>query len=117
MSTENPVEGPGEHPPEKNPTLRRRWRYFSRRHAIIAGFILGIGAAALIPLIFPAYRFGFVDRYVAGQIKGTFANYGIRAEIREFHASLPPNTVEMSGVELYQRDTGGEIGKIDQMLA
>src|SRR4030095_3682975 len=117
MSTENPVEGAGEHPPEKKPTLRRRWRYFSRRHAIIAGFILGIGAAALILLIFLAYRFGFVDRYVAGQIKGTFANYGIRAEIREFHASLPPNTVEMSGVELYDAQTGEKIGKIDKLSA
>src|SRR4030095_10543827 len=117
MSTENPVEGSGEHPPTKKPTLRRRWHYFSRRHAIIAGFILGIGAVALILLIFLAYRLGFVDDYLAGQIKGTFANYGIRAEIREFHASLPPNTVEMSGVELYDSQTGEKIGKIYKLSA
>ena len=115
MSTEDPVQP--DHPPEKNPTLSRRWRYFSRRHAIIAGLILGVGAVALILLIFLGYRLGFVDRYVVGQIKGTFANYGIRAEIREFHATFPPNTVEMTGLELFDAETGEKLGKIDKLLA
>jgi translocation and assembly module TamB len=63
------------------------------------------------------YRLGFVDRYVAGQIKNTFANYGIRAEIKDFHASFPPKTVEMDGVELYDSVTGEKLGKIDRLLA
>lgn len=117
MSIEDPAEGPAEHPPEKEPTLVRRWRYFSRRHAIIAGLVLGVGAVALILLVFLLYRLGFVDRYVANQIKGTFANYGIRAEIRDFHATFPPNTVEMLGVELYDAETGDQLGKIDRLLA
>ena len=79
--------------------------------------IVGVGAFALILLGLFLYRLGFVDRYVAGQIKQTFANYGIRAEIREFHAEFPPNTVEMSGVELYDATTGEKLGKIDRLLA
>ena len=117
MSTEEPIEGPGDHPPEKKPSLARRWRYFSRRHAIIAGLILGVGAFAVLLLAFLLYRLGYVDRYVVGQIQGTFANYGIRAEIREFHATLPPDTVEMSGIELYDAQTGEKLGKIDKLSA
>src|SRR4029079_7941689 len=59
----------------------------------------------------------YVDRYVAGQIKGTFAKYGIRAEIKEFHTTFPPQTVEMLGVELYDSQTGEKLGKIDRLLA
>jgi translocation and assembly module TamB len=117
MSKEDPAEGPAEHSPQTEPTLRRRWRYFTRRHAIIAGLIMGVGAVALMLLIFLLYRLGFVDRYVANQIKNTFANYGIRAEIRDFHATFPPNTVEMLSVELYDAQTGSPLGKIDRLLA
>jgi translocation and assembly module TamB len=63
------------------------------------------------------FRLGYVDHYVAGQIKDTFANYGIRAEIREFHATFPPQTVEMNGIELYDSTTGERLGKIDKLLA
>src|SRR5215204_3076382 len=102
---------------EKQPTIRTRWRYFTRRHAVIAAGIVGAITLVLILLGLFLYRLGFVDRYVAGQIKQTFANYGIRAEIREFHATFPPQTVEMTGVELYDAQTGEKLGKIDQLLA
>src|SRR5215203_10089 len=102
---------------EKKPTIRRRWRYFTRRHAFLAAAIIGVVAIALILLILFAFRLGFVDRYVAGQIKQTFANYGIRAEIRDFHATFPPQTVDMAGVELYDAQTGERLGKIDRLLA
>ena len=88
MSTEEPIEGPGDHPPEKKPSLARRWRYFSRRHAIIAGLILGVGAFAVLLLAFLLYRLGYVDRYVVGQIQGTFANYDI---VRVLTAGGPRN--------------------------
>ena len=71
----------------------------------------------LIVLAFFLYRLGYVDRYIANQIKRTFSNYGIRAEIREFHADIPPRTVTMSGVELYDAATGEKLGKIDQLDA
>jgi translocation and assembly module TamB len=106
-----------ERPEPPKPSVTTRWRYFSRRHAILAGFIIGGGALVLIVLAFLLYRLGFVDRYVAGQIKNTFANYGIRAEIKEFHADLPPNTVEMNGVELFDSQTGERLGKIDKLSA
>ena len=103
---------------EKKPAITKRWRYFSRRHAILATIIVGVIALAVILLILFMVRLGFVDRYVASQIKQTFANYGIRAEIREFHTTVfPPRTVEMSGVELYDATTNDRIGKIDRLLA
>ena len=106
-----------ERPEPPKPSVAKRWRYFSRRHAILAGLILGAGVLVLIVLGFLLYRLGFVDRYVAGQIKSTFANYGIRAEIKEFHATVPPNTVEMNGVELFDSTSGEKLGKIDRLSA
>jgi translocation and assembly module TamB len=119
MSVDDPNRPPDlpERPEPPKPSVRRRWRRFTRRHAILAGFIIGVVAFAVILLAFFLYRLGYVDRYVAGQIKQTFANYGIRAEIREFHATLPPNTVEMNGLELYDAQTGERLGKIDRLLA
>jgi len=106
-----------ERPEPPKPSVAKRWRYFSRRHAILAGLILGAGVFMLLVLAFLLYRLGFVDRYVAGQIKSTFANYGIRAEIKEFHATVPPNTVEMNGVELFDSLSGEKLGKIDKLSA
>ncbi|HEV2828477.1 MAG TPA: translocation/assembly module TamB domain-containing protein [Pyrinomonadaceae bacterium] len=95
----------------------RRRRFLNRRNLIIATTAAAIGVVALILLIFILYRLGYVDRYVAGQIKDTFAKYGIRAEIKEFHAGFPPQTVEMNGLELYDSQTGEKLGKIDRLLA
>src|SRR5215204_2880325 len=102
---------------EKKPAITKRFRYFTRRHVILVSTIAGIAVLSLILLGLLLYRFGFVDRYVANQIKQTFANYGIRAEIRDFHATFPPQTVEMEGVELYDSQTGERIGKIDRLQA
>src|SRR5687768_9749943 len=101
----------------EKPSVARRWRYFSRRHAILAGLIVAAVVVFVILLAFFLYRLGYVDRYIANQIKRTFSNYGIRAEIREFHADIPPQTVKMSGVELYDAQTGEKLGEIDQIDA
>src|SRR6266508_852520 len=98
------------------PQARRR-RFLNRRNLLLATTFAAIGVVVLILLIFFVYRLGYVDRYVAGQIKDTFAKYGIRAEIKEFHAGFPPETVEMSGVELYDAQSGEKLGKIDRLLA
>ena len=78
-----------------NPNLRSLQSqgagYFTRRHAILAGLLVAAVAFVLIVLAFFLYRLGYVDRYIANQIKRTFSNYGIRAEIREFHADIPPD--------------------------
>ena len=95
----------------------RRRRFLNRRNLIIATTAAAIGAVALVLLVLIVYRLGYVDRYVAGQIKDTFAKYGIRAEIKEFHAGFPPKTVEMLGLELYDAQTGEKLGKIDRVLA
>src|SRR5207253_972563 len=72
---------------------------------------------ALVFVGLVVYRLGYVDRYIAGQIKNTLSNYGIRAEIRDFHTSFSPRTVELLGVELYDAKTGEKLGKIHRMLA
>jgi translocation and assembly module TamB len=95
----------------------KRRRYLTRRNALIATIAASIGVIALILLLVLIYRLGYVDRYVADQIKNTFATYGIRAEIKEFHTTFPPQTVEMLGLELYDAQTGEKIGKIDRLLA
>src|ERR1051325_5094595 len=95
----------------------RRRRFINRRNLIIATTAAAIGVVALILLVFLLYRLGYADRYVAGQIKDTFAKYGIRAEIKDFHAGFPPQTVEMTGLELYDSQTGEKLGKIDRLLA
>ncbi|MDX6611915.1 MAG: translocation and assembly module TamB [Blastocatellia bacterium] len=95
----------------------RRRRYLTKRNAVIAGIAIAVGAVALVLILFTAYKLGFVDNYVAGQIKDTLAKYGIRAEIKEFHTSISPKTVEMLGIELYDAKTGEKLGKIDRILA
>jgi hypothetical protein len=95
----------------------RRRRYLTKRNALIATVAASIGVVALILLALILYRLGYVDNYVAGQIKNTFATYGIRAEIKDFHTSFNPQTVEMLGVELFDAQTGEKLGKIDRVLA
>jgi translocation and assembly module TamB len=95
----------------------RRRRFLNRRNLVIATIAAAIGIVALILLVFLSYRLGYIDRYVAAQIKDTFAKYGIRAEIKEFHTAFTPQTVEMLGVELYDAQTGEKLGKIDRLLA
>jgi translocation and assembly module TamB len=95
----------------------KRRRFLNRRNLVIATVAAAVGVVALILLIFLSYRLGYVDSYVAGQIKGTFAKYGIRAEIKEFHTAFNPQTVEMLGVELYDAQSGEKLGKIDRVLA
>jgi hypothetical protein len=78
------------------PAVPRR-RVVSRRNAILVaiGLALGLIALGLVALI--AYRLGYVDRYIADQVKTTLSNYGIRAEIKSFHTSINPQTVELQG--------------------
>ncbi len=98
-------------------TSSRRRRFITRRNAVIAtiGLVCAVVAFVLVALF--AYRLGFVDRYIASQVKDTFAKYGVRAEIKNFHTSLSPQTVELLGVELYDAKTGERLGKIDRILA
>ena len=72
-------------------------------------------ALVLVGLL--GYRLGYVDRYIASQVKDTLSKYGIRAEIRDFHTAIGPQQVEMLGVELYDAKTGDKLGKIDRILA
>src|SRR5258706_8330835 len=121
MPVDDPVNDPanGAVNKEAPPTaaVRKRRRFVNRRNAIISGIALGLGICALVIIAFLAYRLGFVDSYVASQVKTTFSKYGIRAEIKNFHTALPPNAVEMQGIELYDASSGEQFGKIGRLLA
>ncbi|MDQ2856191.1 MAG: hypothetical protein M3R68_07660, partial [Acidobacteriota bacterium] len=79
----------------------RRRRYLTRRNAFITALGFGVAIVGLVVITLIVYRLGFVDRYLVSQIKTDFAKYGIRAEIKTFHASVPPSNVEVDGIELY----------------
>jgi len=114
---DKPVEPPSGKPePTPGPPLRGL-RRFTRRHAVISGIVIAAGVIALILIGLIAYRLGYVDRYIAGQVKDTLAKYGIRAEIKEFHTSISPQTVELVGLELYDAQSGEQLGKVGRMLA
>jgi translocation and assembly module TamB len=118
MPVDNQNDQPAEPPSKQPPTqVAPRLRRFTRRHAVISAIIIAAGVCALVIIGLLAYRLGYVDRYVAGQIKDTLAKYGIRAEIKEFHTSFTPQTVEMVGVDLYDATTGEQLGKIGKMVA
>src|SRR5512143_2124585 len=88
----------------------RRQRFINRRNTIIVAIGLVCAAIALVLVGLLAYRLGFVDRYIAGQVKDTLAKYGVRAEIKNFHTAWSPQTVEMLSVELYDAKTGDKLG-------
>ncbi|MGH9944567.1 MAG: hypothetical protein ACRD9R_19650, partial [Pyrinomonadaceae bacterium] len=105
-------------PPATPAAARSSWRrVVNRRNAAIAGVALVAGVVLLALVLFFLYRTGQVDNLIARQIVGTLAQYGIRAEIREFHTKFSPRTVEMLGVELYDAATGEKLGHIDRLLA
>jgi translocation and assembly module TamB len=104
--------------PEPVTPQGQRRRYLTRRNALIATVAIAVGFAALVLIALIAYRLGYVDRYIARQIVDTFAQYGIRAEIKEFHTKgLSSTTVEMTDIKLYDRQTGEQLGKIDRLIA
>ncbi len=103
--------------PEPGTPQGRRRRYLTRRNAVIATLSIAVIIFALVLFAMLAYRLGYVDRYVAGQIKSTLAEYGIRAEIKHFETKFSPRTVEMSEIELYDMQTGAPLGNIKRILA
>jgi translocation and assembly module TamB len=115
-AAERAAERDADRPEPVTPQGQRR-RWLTRRNAFIATLALGIGLVALVLIAVIAYRLGYVDRYVANQIKATLAQYGVRAEIKEFHTAFGPRTVEMKGIELYDQQTGEKLGQIERMLA
>lgn len=105
-----------ERPAPATPPGKRR-RYLTRRNAVIAGLSIAILAIGVVVLSLLAYRLGFTDRYLANQIKSDLAKYGIRLEIKTFHASVPPQNVEFQGLELFDAQSGEKLGKVDRLRA
>ena len=103
--------------PEPQTPQGRRRRFVTRRNAVIATLGIAVIAVALILIAILAYKLGYIDSYVAKQIKSTLAEYGIRAEIKHFETKFSPRTVEMREIELYDMQTGAPLGRIDRMTA
>src|SRR5437763_10769740 len=110
------AERDADRPEPKTPQGKRR-RFLTRRNALIATLAIAGLIVLLVLAIVIAYRLGYIDRYIANQIKGTLTQYGIRAEIGHFETKFGPRTVELRDVELYDQQTGEKLGKIDRMLA
>src|SRR5258708_17631544 len=95
-SAEAPSDNQSTTPGTSSP--RRGLRRFTRRHAVISGIIIATGVIALVLIGLLAYRLGFIDCYIAGQIKDTLAQYGIRPEIKTFDTALSPQSWAMLDV-------------------
>jgi len=71
----------------------------------------------LILLVLIVYRLGYVDRYVAVQIKDTFAQYGIRPRLKIFTPPFRHRRWRCWDWSFYDAQTGAKLGKIDRLLA
>jgi translocation and assembly module TamB len=116
---EGPAASSGAPTPSPTPPRRRRgWRRaVNRRNAAITAVVAVVAAALLVIVALLLYRTGQVDRVIAEQIKRTLAEYGVRAEIGGFRTKFGPRSAEVTGVELYDQQTGEHIGKIDRLVA
>ena len=115
-AAERAAERDADRPEPVTPQGRRR-RFLTRRNALFATLGIAVTLVLLVLAIVIAYRLGYVDRYIAGQVKTTLAQYGIRAEIKHFETKFSPRTVEMRDIELYDEVTNEKLGKIDRILA
>jgi translocation and assembly module TamB len=115
-AAERAAERDADRPEPRTPQGRHR-RFLTRRNAIIATLAVAAAFVLLILAVILAYRLGYIDRYIANQVKDTFSQYGIRAEIKYFETRFGPRTVEMREIELYDQVSGEKLGKIDRILA
>src|SRR5205085_8852656 len=101
------------------PPARTGWRrrFITRRNALYVAVVAAVGAFLLLLLVVFMYRTGRVDALISDQIVRTLAQYGIRAEIKEFRTRLGPRTAEIKGLELYDAQTGAHLGRIDTIIA
>ncbi|MDQ3907229.1 MAG: translocation/assembly module TamB domain-containing protein, partial [Acidobacteriota bacterium] len=101
------------------PAPRRGWRrrYVTRRNAALVGVALVAAVVLVVLVAFLLYRTGQIDNLIERQIKSTLAEYGIRADIHGFRARLGPRTAELTGVDLYDSQTGEKLGHVDRILA
>src|SRR5918912_157967 len=113
-----PAPGDTGTPPSAQPARRSRWRrYVTRRNALYVALVAVVGAFVLALLAVFLYRTGRVDALISRQIISTLAQYGIRAEVKEFHTALGPRTVQIKGLALYDAQTGARLGRIDTIIA
>ena len=105
----------GSAPPPGKP--RKHRRYITRRNLLAVALVAVVGAFLLLLLVVFMYRTGRVDALISDQIVRTLAQYGIRAEIKEFRTRLGPRTAEIKGLELYDAQTGMHLARIDTLIA
>jgi translocation and assembly module TamB len=110
------AERDADRPEPVTPQGKRR-RFLTRRNALIATLAIVVSLVVLVLVAVIAYRLGYIDRYLANQIKSTLSQYGIRAEIKGFETKFGARSAEFHDIELYDQVTGEKLGKIDRILA
>ncbi|MFN2453573.1 MAG: hypothetical protein ABR577_05075, partial [Pyrinomonadaceae bacterium] len=110
------AERDADRPEPQTPQGQRR-RYLTRRNAFFATLAVAVILVALVIAGLIVYRLGYVDRYIANQIVSTLAEYGIRADIKEFHTAISPRTVLMSNIDLYDAKTNQKLGHANRLFA
>ena len=110
------AEHDADRPEPVTPQGKRR-RFLTRRNALIATLAIVVSLVVLVLVAVIAYRLGYIDRYIANQIKTTLSQYGIRAEIKGFETKFGARSAEFHDIELYDQVTGERLGKIDRILA
>src|SRR5438094_8287921 len=114
MPVDNQPETSGE---SRRSAPRPRRRFVTRRNAIVSGIAIVIGVVVIIIVAFMAYKLGFVDRYIAGQVQDTLSKYGVRPQIKTFHTSFSPQKVELPGIDLFDAETRDKHAKKHRLLA
>jgi translocation and assembly module TamB len=110
------AERDADRPEPVTPQGKRR-RFLTRRNALIATLAIVVSLIVLVLVAVIAYRLGYIDRYLASQIKTTLSQYGIRAEIKGFETKFGARSAEFHDIELYDQVTGEKLGKIDRIIA
>src|ERR1051325_8039360 len=75
-AAEAAAERDADRPEPKTPQGQRR-RFLTRRNALFATLGVAVLFVLLVLAIIIAYRVGYIDRYIANQVKATLAEYGI----------------------------------------
>lgn len=78
----------------------------------LAGVVL-----CIIVLAFFLYQVGYVDRFIAGRLIQSLAQYGIRMEIGELETEFYPHKVSMRDVAFHNAATGERIATAERIVA
>lgn len=92
-------------------------RLITRRKLLFVTIGLAGVVLFVIVLAFLLYQSGYVDRFIAGKLIQSLAQYGIRTEIGELETEFYPHKVSMRDVAFYNARTGQKIATAERIVA